>query len=251
MAAKKFYAVADGRVPGIYANWPAAQQQVDGFAGARFKGFGTRTEAEAWLRAAASKPARPPVAAQPRQPPQQAAGLREGLRAENVLTRQVRASLAAGQTVVFTDGGCDPNPGRGGYGVVLLQGDTRQELAGGRARSTNNRMELLACIGALDALPNARDVLLLCDSSYVVDGFSKGWAVRWRAQGWQRREGSTLVPAANADLWARLLDTAARHRVTMQRVAGHAGIAENERCDELATAALRARDLPPDPGFVG
>ncbi|MEM9595546.1 MAG: ribonuclease HI, partial [Acidobacteriota bacterium] len=116
------------------------------------------------------------------------------------------------KVTIYTDGGSKGNPGPGGYGVVLLYGEHRRELSGGFRQTTNNRMELLAAIEGLGALKRACEVTLYSDSRYVVDGMTKGWARRWRANGWRRNRAGDQ--ALNADLWGRLLEVAERHRVT-------------------------------------
>lgn len=144
---------------------------------------------------------------------------------------------------IYTDGACVPNPGAGGYGVVLLFGDRRRELSGGFRRTTNNRMELLGAIKGLEALKEPCGVTVYTDSQYVAEAMTKGWAARWRAQGWRRTKTEMAV---NPDLWERLLDLCAIHGVRFVWVKGHAGNVENERCDALAGAALMAPDLPAD-----
>lgn len=146
---------------------------------------------------------------------------------------------------MFTDGACSGNPGPGGYGVILQYGDRRRELSGGFRRTTNNRMELTGAITGLESLKEPCAVTLVSDSEYVLNGISKGWALGWRARGW-RRSGKT-VP--NWELWQRLLDLCARHRVKVQWVEGHAGHEENERCDELAVLASSGPDLAIDHGY--
>lgn len=148
------------------------------------------------------------------------------------------------KVTIYTDGGSKGNPGPGGYGVVLLYGEHRRELSGGFRQTTNNRMELLAAIEGLGALKRACEVTLYSDSRYVVDGMTKGWARRWRANGWRRNRAGDQ--ALNADLWGRLLEVAERHRVTFEWVRGHAGNEHNERCDELASAAAIDGDLDVD-----
>ncbi|MBI3893476.1 MAG: ribonuclease HI [Candidatus Wallbacteria bacterium] len=147
---------------------------------------------------------------------------------------------------LYTDGGCDPNPGPGGYGAVLLYGKHRRELSGGYCLTTNNRMEILAAISGLEALKKPCTVELYSDSRYLVDAVMKGWAASWRAKGWRKGDKK---PAKNPDLWDRLLDLLDKHEVTFHWVPSHTGIPENERCDELATLALRRDDLEPDPGY--
>lgn len=147
------------------------------------------------------------------------------------------------QVTIYTDGGCIDNPGPGGYGAVLLYGKNRKEITGGYRLTTNNRMELIACIKGLEALKYPCRVTIHSDSRYVVDGIEKGWAKRWRGRGWMRNDKE---PARNADLWSRLLDLRETHRVTFQWVRGHAGNPENERCDQLASEGARRPDLPAD-----
>jgi ribonuclease HI len=147
---------------------------------------------------------------------------------------------------IYTDGGCSPNPGPGGYGVVLLYEKHRREFSGGYRRTTNNRMELLAAIHGLEALKEPCQVRVFSDSQYVVNGIMKGWARRWKANGWRRnREGF----AENRDLWERLLKLCETHRVRFEWLRGHAGHKENECCDRLAGRAARFPDLPVDTGY--
>jgi ribonuclease HI len=140
---------------------------------------------------------------------------------------------------LYTDGGCINNPGPGGYGVVLIYGSHRRELSGGFRWTTNNRMEIFAAIAGLEALKEPCRVTLFSDSQYVVNAMQKGWASRWQANGWRR---SGKERALNPDLWERLLELCGIHEVKFEWVRGHAGDAENERCDELATAAARGSD---------
>lgn len=135
---------------------------------------------------------------------------------------------------IYTDGGCDPNPGVGGWGAVLLFDGERKELSGGEAHSTNNRMELTAAIEALAALKWSSRVILHTDSEYLKKGFTE-WMPKWRKNGW-RRKGGVLK---NVDLWKRLEELVAEHEVRWEWVPGHAGVEENERCDELAAEAIQ------------
>ena len=134
---------------------------------------------------------------------------------------------------IFTDGACSGNPGPGGYGAILRFGEHEKELSGGEEHTTNNRMELMAVITALEDLKRPCRVCITTDSKYVVDGIEKGWAKSWRAKGWIK---SDKKPAINPDLWGRLLDLIDRHEVEFRWVKGHAGHPENERCDELAVS---------------
>ena len=145
--------------------------------------------------------------------------------------------------LAFSDGSALGNPGPGGYGVVLKYRGTVKELAAGYRYTTNNRMELLGAIVALETLKRHCRIILETDSKYVVDGISKGWAKRWRANGWRRgKRGEALNP----DLWGRLLDAVSRHDVQFKWVRGHAGHPENERCDQLANEAARGANLARD-----
>ena len=147
---------------------------------------------------------------------------------------------------LHTDGACSGNPGPGGYGAVLQFGEHRNELSGGFALTTNNRMELLAVIEGLEILKRPCSVTVYSDSRYIVDAVNKGWAVRWREKGWRRNKKERAV---NPDLWARLLDLLDRHDVEFQWVKGHAGNPGNERADELAVEASRGNDLAVDKGY--
>ena len=147
--------------------------------------------------------------------------------------------------IAYTDGACLGNPGPGGYGAVLLFGGHRRELSAGFRLTTNNRMEILGAVAALEALTQPCDVTLHSDSQYVVKAMELGWAKNWRARGWKASSGR----AKNPDLWQRLLDAAERHAVRFEWVPGHAGVKENERADQLAVAAAQRPGLPPDEGY--
>ena len=134
---------------------------------------------------------------------------------------------------IYTDGACRGNPGRGGWGAILVYGGVEKELSGGERETTNNRMELTAVISALRALREPCQVTLTSDSKYVIDAITKGWAVSWRAKGWRKADKS---PALNVDLWETLLGLLDIHDVTFVWVHGHTGHPYNERCDALATA---------------
>ena len=138
------------------------------------------------------------------------------------------------QVDIFTDGACSGNPGPGGYGVILRYQGKEKELSGGEPNTTNNRMELLAAITALTALKEPCEVTLYSDSQYLINGITKGWAASWRQNGWIKKD---KTPALNSDLWERLLELTAMHRVTFLWVRGHNDHPENERCDALAVAA--------------
>ncbi len=141
----------------------------------------------------------------------------------------------------YTDGGCSGNPGPGGWGVVLkaVEGERvlrERELSGGEAETTNNRMELMAAIMALEVLDRPTEITVVTDSKYLRDGIT-GWIHGWKKNGWKT---AAKKPVKNTDLWQRLDAAQARHSVNWDWVKGHAGHEENERADELATAEIKA-----------
>ena len=149
---------------------------------------------------------------------------------------------------IYTDGAASQNPGRGGYGAVVIRDGQRQEISGGFRNTTNNRMELLSVIVALRHIPEPRTTATVySDSKYVVDNLNGGYAARWRSNHW--RTTATKQPAKNTDLWKDLLELTERHHVTFVWVKSHAENPENNRCDELAVLARQADDLPADEGF--
>ncbi len=140
---------------------------------------------------------------------------------------------------IYTDGACSGNPGPGGYAAILRCGPYEKVLSGGYANTTNNRMELLAVITALEAIRwEQADVTIWSDSSYVVDAVEKGWVFNWEQKGFAKK--------ANPDLWQRFLTVYRRHNVRFVWIRGHNGHPENERCDRLAVAASQEKDLPED-----
>lgn len=133
---------------------------------------------------------------------------------------------------IYTDGACRGNPGRGGWGAILVFNGIERELSGGEALTTNNRMELTAAIEALSALKEPCQVTLTSDSKYLTDSITKGWAKVWQTKGWKKADRS---PALNPDLWEKLLALLEIHSVEFIWVKGHDGHPYNERCDRLAT----------------
>jgi len=137
---------------------------------------------------------------------------------------------------IFTDGACSGNPGPGGWGAVLRWRGAEKELSGAAPETTNNRMELMAAIAALEALKRPSKVDLTSDSTYLRDGITK-WIHGWRAKGWKTADKK---PVKNQDLWLRLDEVAKRHEIEWHWVKGHAGHAENERADKLARDAIKS-----------
>ncbi len=158
-----------------------------------------------------------------------------------------RMNANTGKVIVYTDGAAEPNPGPGGYGVVLMSGSHRKELSGGFAKTTNNRMELMAVIVGLESLTRPCRVVVFSDSKYVVDSVTRGSVHRWQKKNWFR---NSKERAKNVDLWKRFLEVYKTHEVEFRWVKGHAGVVENERCDELAVAAAQQYDSPPDAGYL-
>ena len=140
------------------------------------------------------------------------------------------------EVIIYTDGACSGNPGPGGWGCVLLYGEYRKELSGGDKETTNNRMELTAAIKALEALNAPCRVDLYSDSAYLVNAFEQGWLQNWVKRNWVKADKK---PVENVDLWKRILTLIGVHSVTFHKVKGHASNKENNRCDELATAAVK------------
>jgi ribonuclease HI len=237
---KRYYVVVRGRQPGVYGQWygeGGAKEQIEGYPEAIYKGFHGRQDAIDWLGQFSKETllALAPslvdwLESAPAPPPEQ----------------NPQELLAAGKVLIYTDGGALENPGPGGYGVVLRYGKHRQELSGGYRLTTNNRMELMACIQGLKALNMRCSVVLFSDSAYVVNSMTKGWAARWKANSWMRNGEE---PVRNADLWQQLVDLCSEHDVEFRWVRGHAGNRENERCDQLAVAAARGPNLAIDTGY--
>lgn len=138
---------------------------------------------------------------------------------------------------IFTDGACSGNPGPGGWGAILRYGETEKELMGGELETTNNRMELMAAIAALESLKRPIRVALYTDSVYLRDGITR-WIHNWKRNGWKT---AAKKPVKNVDLWQRLETALEAHEVDWHWIKGHAGHPENERADELARLALRQK----------
>ena len=232
MAKKKFYAVRKGYNPGIYTSWPSAEAQVKGYAGAQFKGFAAEEEARRWLKGDVSlAPTR-----------------------RNTSKGQTQAQAPGDEQdckdvdiIIYTDGGAINNPGPGGYGVVIKHEGMQRELNGGYRLTTNNRMELMACIVALREIQGKKGkMVLFSDSSYVVNGISKGWVNNWQRNGWIK---SDKKPVLNKDLWQELLLLSQSLDIQFRWVKGHAGNPLNERCDKLAVKSAKGSGLPADHAY--
>ncbi len=151
------------------------------------------------------------------------------------------------EVVIYTDGGARGNPGPGGYGAIVTFGKFRKELKGAFDHTTNNRMELMAVISALEMLKEPCAVTVHSDSKYVIDALSKGWLEGWKKRAWKK---SDKKPVLNQDLWRRLDAAAGRHKPTWKWVKGHAGNPLNERCDELVHEAIDEGNLVIDQGYL-
>ena len=144
---------------------------------------------------------------------------------------------------IYTDGACSGNPGKGGYGAILDYNGNKKELSQGYVSTTNNRMELLAAITALEALKEPCNVVLTSDSKYLTDSVNQGWIEKWKSNNWYRTKSEK---AKNVDLFKRLDAQIQRHSIEFVWVKGHAGHPENERCDKLATTAINGDNLLDD-----
>lgn len=149
------------------------------------------------------------------------------------------------QVTLYTDGACSGNPGKGGYGAILVYIDSNgikheKEFSEGYAHTTNNQMELLAVIIGLEALKKPCQVKIISDSKYVVDSIDKGWLKNWVAKGWRKSDNK---PVPNSELWKRLLKAMEKHEIELEWIKGHAGHEYNERCDKLAVEAYKKENL--------
>ncbi len=228
----KYYAVAQGHKTGIFTSWPETQRLVQGYPNAIYKSFKTREEAQAFLEN--------PVYGKSGAP-----------RRKKATKGAVPPPCPDNAVVVYTDGSAIGNPGPGGYGVVIQQpgAGTSQEYTDGFDRTTNNRMEMMAVIVALETLSGCpHPIVLHSDSQYVLNAVTKGWARGWKKRGWKKSDGN---PALNPDLWKRLLAALEGLDIRFQWVKGHAGNPLNERCDELANTTARKPGHPRDKGFKG
>lgn len=139
------------------------------------------------------------------------------------------------QVTIYTDGACSGNPGKGGWGALLMFGDVKREISGFSPATTNNRMELMAAIKALEALKEPCNVDLYSDSSYLVNAINQQWLKKWTTNNWRT---SSKKPVENIDLWKKILDLIRLHNVTFHKVKGHSDNEFNNRCDFLARQAI-------------
>lgn len=137
------------------------------------------------------------------------------------------------EVTIYTDGACSGNPGKGGWGAVLIFGTIEKEICGFQESTTNNRMELTACTESLSRLKEPCKVSLFSDSAYVVNAFNNGWIENWQKNNWKNSKKEDVL---NKDLWLKLIELTIKHQVTFNKVKGHAGDKYNEICDKLATS---------------
>lgn len=140
------------------------------------------------------------------------------------------------KVTIFTDGACSGNPGPGGWGSVLIYGEAKKEISGAKKETTNNEMEITAVLEALKILKEPCKVDVYSDSAYVVNTFEKGWIDNWVKSGWKT---ASKDPVKNVELWKELLELMKKHNVTFHKVKGHSDNELNNRCDELATSAIK------------
>lgn len=152
------------------------------------------------------------------------------------------------KVLIYTDGSCLNNPGPGGWAAILAleNSDYKREIYGGCRLTTNNRMEIMAAIQALQALNQPCEVTLFTDSQYLRNALEKGWLASWQKNAWRKADKK---PVLNADLWRIFLTVKSPHRLSLKWLKGHAGHVENERCDFLARSCAQAENLPPDAIF--
>jgi len=228
--AKKFYVVWTGRQTGIFTDWPTAQRSVDGFAGAKYKSFPTRADAEEAFRAGAP----PRTAARSAAPKQARPDQSDAFASDSVISLQI-----------YCDGACEPNPGNAGSGVVVYRNGALAELWYGlyNPLGTNNTAELNALLSALlmaeKAINTGEDAEILCDSTYALNCVSK-WAVGWEKKGWRKADGEiknlAIIQAAYA-VYSNIKD-----HLKLTHVRGHVGTEGNELADRMAMHAVESKE---------
>ena len=246
MAQKKFYVVWAGRKAGIYTDWASCKSQVDGFAGARYKSFPTRAEAEAAFSGApggsaksTSGPASKPTSA--------TAGTRKPSSRQTVKTyNAAEIAKLKYDTFIYTDGGCEPNPGEAGSGMAVYRDGKISELWYGlyNPRGTNNTAELNALFQALvfagEELKAKRSVVILCDSKYSIQCVSQ-WAAGWKKKGWKKAGGEIKNLELIQEMFA-LYETI-KDRVQLLHVNGHVGVEGNELADRMSIMAIAEKNI--------
>ena len=221
---KKIYAVRRGRTTGLFLSWADCKKQVDGFPGARFKSFTDATEAWKWLNGEETTA-----------PKRTGAPKKSRQTAKTAAPSQPLRPDEEQDFVIYTDGSCLRNPdGPGGWAVVACNVATGEvtELCDGNPSTTNNRMELLGAITALQSLHEPCQVSLYTDSQYLANAINLGWLRGWKQKGWRRKDGELK----NVDLWQTLDGLLQTHKVQFFWVKGHADNVYNNRCDALAVA---------------
>jgi ribonuclease HI len=179
-------------------------------------------------------------------PPEVPPSLVEELKKSASQTHITAEWLAGGNLEIWIDGACVSNPGPGGYGIVFCSRGQKKVKSGGFRLTTNNRMEIIAAIVALETLKEKSNVVIYSDSQYLVDAIMRGWARRWKSNNWKRNRKEKAI---NPDLWDRLLQLCEKQHVEFRWIRGHGFQTENEWCDQLAEAAAREPDLPVDSGY--
>jgi len=149
---------------------------------------------------------------------------------------------------IWTDGACAVNPGPGGFGIVFEYQGQKWEKAGGFRLTTNNRMEIMGALVALEILPEKCKAIIYTDSQYLFNSIMKGWAKKWRSKSWKKK-GNKMVP--NSDLWEKMLQLCANNEVEFKWIRGHSSNVDHNRCDRMAESAARKPNLPVDEGYTG
>jgi ribonuclease HI len=239
-AKKQYYVVVHGRKPGLYAEWfgdNGAANQVGDFPEAIYKGFYSKEDALQWLREFS-------VETLQKYAPN-LLDLVDYSVPVQVVDEDIEL-LKDGKVIMHTDGSTLGNPGAGGYATILRFKDKEKEISGGFQSTTNNRMELLACIEGLKALKQKCSVIVFSDSKYLVDSMSNGWVIKWRNNNWIKKDGHKVL---NSDLWKILLEFVEQNDVEFKWIRSHNIDKSNQRCDFLAKEASKKLNLKIDDGF--
>jgi ribonuclease HI len=237
---KQYYIVVHGLKPGLYTEWfgdNGASKQVEGFNDAIYKGFYSKEDALVWLREFSEETLR-----------KYAPNLLDLVDYSVPLQVVDEGSecLKEGKIIIHTDGCAMGNPGAGGFAALLRYKEREKEITGGFQETTNNRMELMACIEGLKALKQKSDIVVFSDSKYLVDSINEKWIYKWRNNHWMKSKKKQVM---NADLWKTLLELVEQHEIEFRWVRGHNIDKNNQRCDFLAKQAAQGQNLPVDTGF--